>query len=168
MLWKVRPATNSKHWYTLVFVCFSSPLSVCGSLCVTRSQCQHLISAICKWTGPGPEGQNINWRQNNSTMVNFCERKGSKPAQVHVYLPFCASVVILGRCLCVWWAESGCNGLEISITAKSLDFFLQSLVLSQRFLNHILFDTSNRILHETPDSNIWFRPAWNGKPLPGG
>lgn len=130
MLWKVRPATNSKHWYTLVFVCFPSPLSVCGSLCVTRSRCQHLISAICKLTGTGPEGQSINWRQNNSTVVNFCVRKGSKPAQVHAYLPFRASVVILGRCLCVWWTESGWNGLsivplvhEISITPESLDLF---------------------------------------------
>lgn len=78
-----------------VFVWLSVSLEPC-------SRCQHLISAICKWTGAGPEGQSTNWRLGNSTMlhlsvvVRVCSpqrvTESSDFCPVNVPLPFLASV----------------------------------------------------------------------------
>lgn len=79
-------------------------------VCLTpRSQCQHLISTICKWTGAGPEGQSTNWRQNNSTMVHlFVYQRDRERVCVCVCPNACLE---LCDCLCVvtWlWVSAMC------------------------------------------------------------
>lgn len=100
--------------YPCLSVCLAIYLSpipfICVAPCVCltpRSQCQHLISTICKWTGAGPEGQSTNWRQNNSTMVHLfvCQRERERVC-------VCPNACLeLCDCLCVvtWlWVSAMC------------------------------------------------------------
>lgn len=87
-----------QHLTNCPFHLSSHLLYVCGVAPtehrIPRSQCQHLISTICKWTGTVPEGQSTNWRQNNSNSESLC---------VCVWgLKTCCGSRLLA-CVSLWW-----------------------------------------------------------------
>lgn len=77
-----------------------SPLSVRAVPSVhlkPRWQCQHLISAVCKSTGEGPEGQSTR-RENNIANVLFAVRESLQTDRVHARSPVFYCVCV---CVCV-------------------------------------------------------------------